>query len=109
MAGPHKYCEVFYDNVRIPLTNVVGGLHNGWATANATLSFERGTAALALLIGYVLKVEALLADCPQRRPELRMPIADLRADGASVRAPNPKPPLHPEHPVPAPHGPPTHP
>src|SRR3546814_13525807 len=31
MAGPHKYCEVFYDNVRIPLTNVVGGLHNGWA------------------------------------------------------------------------------
>src|SRR3546814_21053662 len=72
MAGPHKYYEVFYDNVRIPLTNVVGGLHNGWATANATLSFERGTAALALLIGYVLKVEALLADCPQSRPALRI-------------------------------------
>src|SRR3546814_5025121 len=88
MAGPHKYCEVFYDNVRIPLTNVVGGLHNGWATANATLSFERGTAALALLIGYVLKVEALLADCPQSRPELRMRIASLRAEGASIRAAN---------------------
>lgn len=88
MAGPHKYCEVFYDNVRVPLANVVGGLHNGWATANATLSFERGTAALALLIGYVLKVEELLADCPESRPELRMRIARLRAEGASIRAAN---------------------
>src|SRR3546814_20511793 len=101
MAGPHKYCEVFYDNVRIPLTNVVGGLHNGWATANATLSFERGTAALALLIGYVLKVEALLADCPQSRPELRMPIASLRAEGASIRSANYKPQL--DLPTPLPH------
>ena len=45
MAGPKKYCEVFYDGVRVPLANVVGGLNNGWATAMSTLSFERGTAA----------------------------------------------------------------
>ena len=88
MAGPHKYCEVFYDNVRVPLANIVGGLNNGWATANATLSFERGTAALALLIGLVLKVEKLLEDCPQNRPELRLRIARLRAEGASIRAAN---------------------
>jgi alkylation response protein AidB-like acyl-CoA dehydrogenase len=86
MAGPHKYCEVFYDNVRIPLSNVVGGLNNGWATAMSTLSFERGTAALALLIGYTLKVEDLLAACPQDRVELRMRLARLRAEGASIRA-----------------------
>jgi alkylation response protein AidB-like acyl-CoA dehydrogenase len=34
---------VFYDEVRIPRSNVVGGIGNGWATALATLSFERGT------------------------------------------------------------------
>jgi len=86
MAGPRKYCEVFYDSVRVPLANVVGGLNNGWATAMSTLSFERGTAALALLIGLTLKVEKLLADCPAGRPEMRARIAQLRAQGASIRA-----------------------
>jgi len=86
MAGPRKYCEVFYDSVRVPLSNVVGGLHNGWATAMSTLSFERGTAALALLIGLTLKVEKLLAACPADRPEMRLRLARLRAEGASIRA-----------------------
>ena len=86
MAGPHKYCEVFYDSVRVPLSKVVGGLNNGWATAMSTLSFERGTAALALLIGLTIKVEKLLADCPPDRPAMRERIAQLRAEGASIRA-----------------------
>jgi alkylation response protein AidB-like acyl-CoA dehydrogenase len=86
MAGPHKYCEVFYDSVRVPLSNVVGGLNNGWATAMSTLSFERGTAALALLIGLTIKVERLLADCPRDRAEMRQRLAQLRAEGASIRA-----------------------
>jgi alkylation response protein AidB-like acyl-CoA dehydrogenase len=88
MAGVLKYCEVFYDDVRIPLANVVGGLNNGWATAMSTLSFERGTAALALLIGVTLKVEQLLADCPADRPQMRARLARLRAEGASIRAMN---------------------
>ena len=33
---------VFYDEVRIPLGNVVGEVGGGWSTAMATLSFERG-------------------------------------------------------------------
>jgi alkylation response protein AidB-like acyl-CoA dehydrogenase len=86
MAGPRKYCEVFYDSVRVPLSNVVGGLNNGWTTAMSTLSFERGTAALALLIGLTIKVEKLLADCPPERPEMRQRLAQLRAEGASIRA-----------------------
>jgi alkylation response protein AidB-like acyl-CoA dehydrogenase len=86
MAGPRKYCEVFYDSVRVPLANVVGGINNGWCTAMSTLSFERGTAALALLIGLILKVEQLLAACPAQRPELRLRLARLRAEGASIRA-----------------------
>src|SRR5262249_20674636 len=34
---------VFYNEVRIPRANVVGELGDGWSTALATLSFERGT------------------------------------------------------------------
>ena len=33
---------VFYDDVRIPISNVVGEVNKGWSTALATLSFERG-------------------------------------------------------------------
>lgn len=33
---------VYYDEVRIPLANVVGELNRGWSTALATLAFERG-------------------------------------------------------------------
>jgi alkylation response protein AidB-like acyl-CoA dehydrogenase len=86
MAGEYKFCEIFYDNVRIPLSNVVGGLHNGWRTAMSTLAFERGTASLALLIAVTHKVEQLLAACPVDRPHMRARIAQLRAEGAAVRA-----------------------
>ena len=88
MAGVLKYCEVFYDDVRIPLANVVGGVNNGWATAMSTLSFERGTAALALLIAATLQVEKLLAACPADRPQMRSRLAKLRAEGQSIRAMN---------------------
>jgi alkylation response protein AidB-like acyl-CoA dehydrogenase len=86
MAGPYKYAEVFYDNARIPLSSVVGGLNNGWATAMSTLAFERGTAALAILIGLTMKVDRLLADCPKSRPQMRARLAELRAEGAAIRA-----------------------
>jgi alkylation response protein AidB-like acyl-CoA dehydrogenase len=33
---------VFYDEVRIPVSSVVGEIGQGWSTAMATLSFERG-------------------------------------------------------------------
>lgn len=86
MAGAYKYCEVFYDNVRIPLANVVGGLNNGWATAMSTLSFERGTASLGLLIALTMRIEEMLADCPPSRPLMRARVARLRAEAAAVRA-----------------------
>jgi alkylation response protein AidB-like acyl-CoA dehydrogenase len=43
MLGDEHVNTTFYDDVKIPLSNVVGELGGGWKTAMSTLSFERGT------------------------------------------------------------------
>ena len=86
MAGPSTFCEVFYDSVGVPLSHVVGGLNNGWATAMSTLSFERGTATLSLLIDRVRQVARLLTDCSATRPLMRATLANLLAEGHSILA-----------------------
>ena len=41
LAGDEEFCEVFFDNVRVPVENLVGELNAGWGIAKALLSFER--------------------------------------------------------------------
>jgi alkylation response protein AidB-like acyl-CoA dehydrogenase len=52
----------------------------------STLAFERGTASLALLLALTITVEKLLAACPRGRPHMRARLAQLRAEGAAIRA-----------------------
>jgi alkylation response protein AidB-like acyl-CoA dehydrogenase len=63
MADPldYHFCQVFYDGVRIPLSNVVGAIDAGWSVANATLGFERGSAFMAEQIHHAELVEQLIA------------------------------------------------
>jgi alkylation response protein AidB-like acyl-CoA dehydrogenase len=41
IAGHEELCEVFLDNVRTPVDNLVGKLNDGWQVAKALLGFER--------------------------------------------------------------------
>src|SRR5690606_38651327 len=41
IAGEREFCEVFFDNVRVPRANLVGELNQGWTVAKALLGFER--------------------------------------------------------------------
>jgi alkylation response protein AidB-like acyl-CoA dehydrogenase len=43
--GTAEFNEVFFNDARCPLDNVVGGVNNGWTVANTTLGFERGQSA----------------------------------------------------------------
>lgn len=44
MEGSTEFCEMYLDEVRIPVANRVGAENDGWRVAMTTLSFERGTA-----------------------------------------------------------------
>ena len=59
-------CEVFYDNVRVPKTNLLGTLNNGWYDVLSTLNPERIGVAM-ISVGLAEKVfEDCLAYSKQR-------------------------------------------
>ena len=40
-TGGYDFAETFFDGARAPLTNVIGGINNGWRVAMTTLGSER--------------------------------------------------------------------
>ena len=47
MAGDHEVNQVFFDNVRVPISNIVGPENDGWKVAKYLLEFERGGSSVA--------------------------------------------------------------
>lgn len=47
MAGGQHFCEVFFDDVRVPVANRVGEEGQGWGVARTSLGHERATRALS--------------------------------------------------------------
>ena len=42
LAGDHEFNQVFFDDVRVPQANRLGGENEGWSVAKHLLTFERG-------------------------------------------------------------------
>jgi len=104
LAGEPEFCEVFFDNVRVPAENLVGKLHGGWTIAKALLGFERIFLGSPKQSQYALGQLARLAEArrlfaepvfAQRFAALRLDVADLTAAYTSfaniVRAGKPLP------------------
>jgi alkylation response protein AidB-like acyl-CoA dehydrogenase len=58
VLGSSEFSELFLDEVRVPVANLVGPEHDGWRVAMVTFSFERGTS----LVGEMLETRRLVAE-----------------------------------------------
>ncbi len=96
MTSPNQvhFTQCFYDDVRVPLGNIVGGMNDGWNVALSTLGFERGTAQVRDQIRYAFLVEKMIRKAQERlgpsaalsNDEIGARLAQLRADMAAARA-----------------------
>jgi len=90
MSGQTEFAEVFYDDVRIPLNNVVGGLGNGWKVAMSTLSFERGTGFIADQVKQSEEISELISKARANgminNDHIADQLAQMRAEVAALRA-----------------------
>ncbi|MGO9098278.1 MAG: acyl-CoA dehydrogenase family protein [Mycobacterium sp.] len=90
MDGLEEFCEVFYDDVRIPLDNVVGTIGDGWSVAMSTLGFERGTGFMKLQTELSVALEELIAQATDLGalddPSVAVQLGDLRSDVLAMRA-----------------------
>jgi alkylation response protein AidB-like acyl-CoA dehydrogenase len=61
MTGGSSFCEIFLDDVRVPVENLVGAENEGWKIARTSLGHERSTAGVAQGMRYRRIVDELHA------------------------------------------------
>ena len=96
MDGEVHVNDTFYDNVRIPIKNVVGEIGQGWSVAMSTFAFERGIGFIADQIELVAMVEELINIAREvRLPSGKLAIKDdgiarqlasLKSEALALRA-----------------------
>jgi len=84
LAGQYGFNQVFFDNVRVPATNLVGEENRGWYMAVTTLDIERSNIGAA--VGHQQTIEDLVHFLQENRgqgperlsqlPALRYELAD---------------------------------
>lgn len=76
MTGGHEFNEMFFENVHVPRTNLLGELNNGWRVGMTTLMNERGTSAFAVWLRYRITYEELIEMARRRMRNGRPATAD---------------------------------
>jgi len=88
IAGDEEFAEVFFDDVRVPIANLVGELNDGWRVAKALLASERiGNASPQLSLETLDRVRKVaratgVLDDPAFRDRLARAEIDVMAQSA---------------------------
>jgi alkylation response protein AidB-like acyl-CoA dehydrogenase len=84
MTGGSSFCEIFLDQVRVPVSNRVGEENEGWKIARTSLGHERSTAGVAQGMRYrriVDELHALAAELGRNTdPRVRQQLASIEID-----------------------------
>jgi alkylation response protein AidB-like acyl-CoA dehydrogenase len=59
MTGEAEFAELFFENVKVPVENLVGELNKGWMVALTTLMHERGSLSLSIIVVLEQRLQAL--------------------------------------------------
>jgi alkylation response protein AidB-like acyl-CoA dehydrogenase len=86
MTGDAEFDEVFFTDARIPTSNLLGPLHDGWGVAMSVLTDERSHIATAV-VGLERRLRRIteLADGHDLDAVRRQRLAALVANGTSLR------------------------
>jgi alkylation response protein AidB-like acyl-CoA dehydrogenase len=81
ITGAREFNEVFFTDVEVPVSNLVGESTQGWRIANTVLGYERGANTLSQYAGYRKRFSTLVdAARGQDSPVLRDRLAQLAID-----------------------------
>lgn len=86
MTGARHFNQVFLDNVRVPVENLVGAKNRGWQVAMTTLAFERSTGQERIMTNRVRELAALAQGLGcSGDAAVRQAIGKFAAEAAALR------------------------
>jgi alkylation response protein AidB-like acyl-CoA dehydrogenase len=89
ITGEAEFNELFMEEARVPVDNIIGGEGNGWAVAITTLMHERATLAFGLQVAVKLSLRQLVEAATQSGaaadPQVRDRLAQLYIEAEVLR------------------------
>ncbi|HVN90463.1 MAG TPA: acyl-CoA dehydrogenase family protein [Candidatus Binataceae bacterium] len=91
MTGARHFNQVFLEDVRVPVENIVGAKNQGWQVALTTLAYERSSGQERIMTNRVRELAALAKRLTRNgRPltedsEVRQRIGQFAADATAIR------------------------
>jgi len=94
MTGDAEFNEIYFTDVRVPRTNLLGGVGEGWRVAMTTLMHERATLGVALQVRSRIAFDELSALARETRddgharsddPLVRQRLAQLYIENEAMR------------------------
>ena len=85
ITGDAEFNEVFFDNVRVPESQILGGVNNGWQVGLTTLMYERLALGFGLQVRLRIALDGLI-ELARRMEKAAAPSPRIRSCARSWRS-----------------------